>query len=105
MDDNYPPYVFRDSNGVLSGYLVDTWKLWESKTGVHVKLIGSDWAKAQQLMYAGQADVIDTMFLTPERENKLDFTPPYADIPVLSTHTSASEALPISRRCMVFWLV
>ena len=23
MDDNYPPYVFRDSDGQLRGYLID----------------------------------------------------------------------------------
>lgn len=88
MDDNYPPYVFRDSNGVLTGYLVDIWKLWESKTGVHVELTATDWEKAQQIMFAGQAEVIDTIFRTPERERKLDFTAPYAEIPVpVYTHT------------------
>jgi diguanylate cyclase (GGDEF)-like protein/PAS domain S-box-containing protein len=87
MDDNYPPYVFRDSNGVVTGYLVDIWKLWESKTGVRVELTATDWDKAQQIMYAGQADVIDTMFRTPQRESKLDFAPPYAEIPVpIYTH-------------------
>ena len=87
MDDNYPPYVFRDSGGVLSGYLMDVWKLWEDKTGVRVELVATDWGKAQQLMAGGQADVIDTMFRTPERERKLDFTPPYAEIPVpIYTH-------------------
>lgn len=88
MDDNYPPYVFRDSNGVITGYLVDIWKLWESKTGVRVELTATDWDKAQQIMYAGQADVIDTMFRTPQREAKLDFSPSYAEIPVpIYTHT------------------
>ena len=82
MDDNYPPYVFRDSNGVLTGYLVDIWKLWGSKTGVRVELTATDWDKAQQTMYAGHADVIDTIFRTPQRERQLDFTPPYAEIPV-----------------------
>ena len=82
MDDNYPPYVFRDSSGVLNGYLVDIWKLWEIKTGVHVDLVATDWGKAQQLMASGQADVIDTIFVTPERERELDFAPPYAEIPV-----------------------
>lgn len=82
MDDNYPPYVFRDSDGVLNGYLVDLWKLWEGKTGVRVNLVATDWQKAQHLMAAGQADVIDTIFRTTEREKKLDFTPPYEQIPV-----------------------
>ncbi len=87
-DDNYPPYIFRDTDGKHNGYLVDSWKLWESKTGVTVKLLASDWAIAQQRMRDGQADVIDTIFRTPERERTLDFTPPYAEIPVsIYTHT------------------
>ena len=49
IDDNYPPYVFRDGSGRLMGYLVDSWKLWERKTGVRVELLGSDWSTAQQL--------------------------------------------------------
>jgi len=88
MDDNYPPYAFRDSNGVLNGYLVDIWKLWEGKTGVRVDLVATDWKNAQQLMADGKADVIDSMFRTPERERHLDFTPSYAEIPAsIYTHT------------------
>ncbi len=87
MDDNYPPYIFRDAAGTLSGYLVDSWKLWESKTGVPVTLLASDWAVAQKRMKEGQADVIDTVFRTPEREKIMDFSLPYADIPVaIYTH-------------------
>lgn len=87
-DDNYPPYIFRDSSGVLTGYLVDIWKLWGEKTGVHVDLIATDWNKAQQIMADGNADVIDTVFRTPERERHLDFTPAYAEIQVpIYTHT------------------
>jgi len=81
-DDNYPPYIFRDASGELSGYLVDYWKLWEQKTGIRVNLRASDWDKAKALMASGQADVIDTIFQTPEREQTLDFTAPYAQIPV-----------------------
>lgn len=88
MDDNYPPYVFRDSHGVLMGYLVDSWQLWSKKTGVRVQLVATDWEKAQQIMAAGKADIIDTIFLTDERKRYLDFTPPYAKIPV-AIYTSA----------------
>ena len=82
IDDRYPPYVFHDANGVLIGYLVDVWKLWERKTGVHVELMASDWAKAQEDMASGRADVIDTMFSTPERLKTMDFSLSYVDIPV-----------------------
>ena len=89
VDDNYPPYVFRDASGTLTGYLVDLWRLWEEKTGVQVKLLASDWATAQQRMAAGRADVIDTVFRTAERERVLDFSPPYETIPVsIYTHVS-----------------
>jgi ABC-type amino acid transport substrate-binding protein len=87
IDDNYPPYVFRDASGTLTGYLVDLWRLWEEKTGVQVKLLASDWATAEQRMAAGRADVIDTVFRTAERERVLDFSPPYETIPVsIYTH-------------------
>jgi len=88
MDDNYPPYIFRDSSGTLVGYLVDYWSLWERKTGVRVDLQASDWDLAKTRMQTRQAQVIDTIFKTPEREATLDFTPAYAQIPVsIYTHS------------------
>lgn len=82
VDDNYPPYIFRDERGEITGYLPDLWRLWEHKTGVDVTLIATDWAKAQAIMDSRAAEVIDTMFRTPARESKYDFTPPYAEVPV-----------------------
>ena len=82
IDDNYPPYVFRDADGNLTGYLVDSWRLWEHKTGMRVELLASDWEFAQQRMRDGQAAVIDTLFQTPARERLFDFSPPYESIPV-----------------------
>ena len=81
-DDNYPPYIFRDSNGVIQGILVDEWKLWENKTGIKVNLIAMDWSKAQEFLLQGNADVIDTIFFTAERAKQYDFTKPYATIDV-----------------------
>ena len=81
-DDNYPPYIFRRDDGALDGFLVDLWQLWQTKTGVRVDLMATDWATAQKLMKGGEADVIDTIFKTPEREPLFDFTAPYADLPV-----------------------
>ena len=88
LDDNYPPYVFRDANGELNGYLIDSWKLWQAKTGVRVELLASNWDQALQRMAAGEVEVIDTIFRTPEREQQLDFTAAYARIPVsIYVHT------------------
>ncbi|TBR10938.1 MAG: EAL domain-containing protein, partial [Rugosibacter sp.] len=89
MDDNYPPYVMRDANGSMEGLLIDEWRLWEEKTGIKVDITATDWAKAQQIMLAGGADVIDTIFRTPAREQLYDFSAAYADLPVgIYTHVS-----------------
>jgi diguanylate cyclase (GGDEF)-like protein/PAS domain S-box-containing protein len=82
LDDNYPPYIFRDSEGKLQGILRDTWDLWSKKTGIAVQLDGMDWGKAQKEMEAGHADVIDTIFETEKRLKIYDFSRPYATIEV-----------------------
>ena len=82
LDDNYPPYVFVGADGNLKGILPDQWALWEKKTGTKVVLQAMEWGKAQQFMREGKADVLDTVFLTPERAQLYDFTPPYARIQV-----------------------
>ena len=81
-DDNYPPYIFKDADGHLQGILVDQWKLWEEKTSVRVELKAMDWNEAQKTMKEGGADVIDTLFYTPERALIYDFTKPYATLSV-----------------------
>jgi diguanylate cyclase (GGDEF)-like protein/PAS domain S-box-containing protein len=80
MDDNYPPYVFRDVEGQLGGILVDQWVLWEKKTGVKVELTAKNWAEAQREMEEGKHDVIDTIFQNPARDKLYDFTKPYAKL-------------------------
>ena len=86
LDDAYPPYSFRTADGALSGILPDLWRIWEAKTGVAVELVATNWAAAQTIMKAGQADVIDTMFKTHERQILYDFLPPYArlEVPVFA---------------------
>jgi len=81
-DDNYPPYVFRDDTGAIQGIIPDQWQAWSSVTGIKVVFDAMDWAKAQEEMRAGKADVIDSIFRTPERERIYDFLTPYADLPV-----------------------
>lgn len=82
VDDNYPPYIFRDEHGNLQGILPDEWALWEKETGVPVKLFGMDWGAALEFMRDGKADVIDTIFLNDERARLYEFTKPYAQIEV-----------------------
>ena len=88
MDDNYPPYVFRDSQGNLQGILVDQWALWSKKTGIQAELYAMDWADALDGMRAGKYDVIDTAFQNEERDTWLDFSAPYVTIDVPIFHSN-----------------
>lgn len=82
MDDNYPPYAFRDGTGALQGIVKDRWALWEARTGIKVELLAMDWAKAQATIQSGGADVIDTIFQTPARDAIYEFSAPYANLDV-----------------------
>ncbi len=80
MDDNYPPFIFKSPEGKLQGILVEQWRLWEKKTGVHVEINAMDWVLAQKRMDNGEFDVIDTIFKTESRLKKYDFSKPYQKI-------------------------
>lgn len=82
IDDNYPPYIFRNDKGQIQGILVDLWRLWEQKTGIRVVLLAMDWSHALDTMKSGGADVIDTIFFTEARSRIYDYSKPYATINV-----------------------
>ncbi|EGW36300.1 HD domain-containing phosphohydrolase [Desulfosporosinus sp. OT] len=82
MDDNYPPYSFRDSQGNLQGITIDQWKLFEQKTGIIVNITGMTWNKAYESMLHGEFDVIDTISYNSNRAQIYDFSKPYATIDV-----------------------
>ena len=89
LDDNYPPYIFRDASGQVQGIVKDLWDLWQQRTGVIVDFRPMDWGKARAAMESGQADVIDTIFATEERRKLYDFSRPYAtiDVPIYFHHS------------------
>lgn len=82
LDDNYPPYIFRNRDGQVQGILKDLWDLWQQRTGIAVDFRPMDWGKARATMEGGQADVIDTIFETEARRQVYEFSRPYASIEV-----------------------
>ncbi|WP_170920447.1 PAS domain S-box protein [Desulfacinum hydrothermale] len=94
LDDNYPPYIFRDPDGHLQGILVDQWHLWEQATGRSVQLVAMDWGKALESFRQGRGDVIDTIFQTPNRAKIYSFGKPYAEIPVSIFYHTTISGLP-----------
>lgn len=79
-DDAYPPYLFRTEAGKLQGIIVDKWQLWSAKTGVPVRVEGTEWIRAQESLRRGAADVIDALAYTEARAKLYEFSPPYADV-------------------------
>jgi PAS domain S-box-containing protein len=82
IDNDYPPYIYPAPGGGVQGILVDTWRLWEKKTGIPVALLPVDWSAAQDALRRGKADVIDTFFKNEAREKEYAFSKPYATIEV-----------------------
>ena len=81
-DDNYPPYSFIGPDGKGEGIVPDQWKAWSKATGVPVEVRPMPWSLAIAAFEGGSADVLDTVFETPTREKKYDFTPAYANLSV-----------------------
>ena len=81
-DDNYAPYIFIGPNGTLQGILVDQGRTWEKATGSRVDFKALSWAQAQSAFNRGEADVLDTVFVTEERKKLYAFSKPYARIEV-----------------------
>lgn len=82
MDDNYPPYSFRNSQGDLQGITLDQWKLFEQKTGIKMTITGMAWNKAYENMINGEFDVIDTISFNAGRAKIFDYSKAYATIDV-----------------------
>ncbi len=77
VGDNYPPFIFRDEKGVPQGIVPDLWKLYKKYNNAQVTLIVTDWNNAQSLIKNDQAEVIDAIFRTPQREKIYAFSDPY----------------------------
>lgn len=96
-DDDYPPYSFRDSSGRIQGIVPDQWAAWSRATGIEVELRALPWAEDIEAFEDGEADVLDTVFETPERKQSYEFGPAYATIEVpIFIHRSISGIASLS---------
>ncbi len=82
FDENYPPYSFKDSLGIIQGIIPDLWGEWERRTGRRVELRPMEWEKCLEAIASGEADVIDSIFETEERKRRYDFLDAYATLRV-----------------------
>ena len=76
IDRDYPPFAYYDDEGRFVGVSVEFWRMWEERTGIPVELLPTEWAKVHSLIQERQADLVDTIFYTPERATYLDYIQP-----------------------------
>ena len=93
VDDDYPPYTFRNENGVAVGIIVDYWRLWEKKTGIPVEITCTEWNKAQQGLLNGEYDVIDVIAKSEERMRLYAFSPPYTTVDLVIAYKTSGKTI------------
>ena len=75
---NYPPYSFRDENGQPAGFNVDLTKSILRVMGMQAEIRIGAWSEIRKALETGEIDVIGGMYYSAEREEKVDFSPPFA---------------------------
>ncbi|WOF15348.1 transporter substrate-binding domain-containing protein [Methanoplanus sp. FWC-SCC4] len=76
-DENFPPYEFRDENGLPSGYDIDILNAVSDEMGLEIKIVCMPWNEAIKEFESGNVDLLAGMFYSEKRENYTDFSIPY----------------------------
>ena len=71
--DNVVPYQFTDPDGQPTGYVIDFWRLWQSKTGIQVEFVPSDWPSTLDNLERSKVDVHAALAPNEARLQKFDF--------------------------------
>ncbi len=80
LDDSFPPMGFRDENGEIVGFDIDTAREVCSRLNVELVCQPIDWNAKEQELATGNIDCIWNGFTkTPEREEQMLFSFPYVN--------------------------
>lgn len=78
IEGTYPPFTYHDKDGNLVGLDVEVGKKIAEKLGVQAEFVEAPWDSLLIGMDSGRFDtVINCVSITPEREEKYDFSEPY----------------------------
>ncbi len=78
--DHYPPFVWQDENGDIVGITVQILELLERKLGVKFQIKLMPFSEALKSLQDGEADIINFIFKTPEREKLFLFSKPVLNL-------------------------
>jgi len=90
-DDNYPPYEYLDANGQPAGYNIDLTRAIAEELGLQVTFELASWGEIRQKLDAGQIDLVNGMFYSPEREESYVFSPQHIAISHVSITREGRE--------------
>ena len=83
-DIAYPPFEFRDKDGVYQGMSFEYISLINDLLGTEMKVVpGLIWSEVMSGIKTNQIDVISVVASTPERMEFMSFTEPYISIPIV----------------------
>ncbi|MCP2014087.1 cystine transport system substrate-binding protein [Deinococcus sp. HSC-46F16] len=79
MEGTYPPFTFRDEAGELTGFDVDIARALAGELGLRPEFVLTEWSGILGGLQADKYDVIlNQVGITPERQESIGFSEPYA---------------------------
>lgn len=80
LDDTFAPMGFHDESGELVGFDVELAKDAAKRMGIEIEFQPIDWSMKETELNAGNIDFIWNGYsITPERQEKVEFSDPYLD--------------------------
>lgn len=78
LDDNFPPYGFRDKDGKIVGFDIDMATEAAKRLGMTAEFKPIDWSAKEAELKSKKIDVIwNGLSITPDREKNILFSRPY----------------------------
>jgi len=78
---NYPPFEFLSDRLESNGMMVELARLMSTEFGFESRFINTTFARAQEMVLNGEADVLTSFFFSEERNKKFNFTRVVFEIP------------------------
>lgn len=78
IDAAYPPFTYRDSTGNFTGIDIDAARWIAAREGFDVRFVAVPWDGILDALLDGRVDMVYSgMTITPDRQEKVDFSIPY----------------------------